>query len=174
MGKYSEGDKVVSVKDTQDIPEGFIGFVVETGQECFEYTVMSKEGKSECFHEHELELLSVSSSIAKPILEERKVGKVRMELFDEGFPNAILEVAKVMTWANECKGYKDHDWKQLPDADTAFSAAASRHKVKGFIQKVLGISALDRTDEESHIVHLAHQAFNVLAELELVLTGKIK
>jgi hypothetical protein len=55
--KFQEGDKVISVKDTQDVPEGFIGFVVETGQECFEYTVMSPEGKSECFHEHELELL---------------------------------------------------------------------------------------------------------------------
>jgi hypothetical protein len=61
MGKYSEGDKVISVKDTQDVPEGFIGFVVETGQECFEYTVVSAEGKSECFHEDELELLSVGN-----------------------------------------------------------------------------------------------------------------
>lgn len=115
-----------------------------------------------------------TSSIARPILEERKIGKVQMDLFDSGFPNAITEVAKVMTWAAENKGYKPHDWKSLPNAETEFSAAASRHRVKGFIQKAEGIAAIDRTDEESNIVHLAHTAFNILAELELVLTGKIK
>lgn len=114
------------------------------------------------------------SSIARPILEERKIGKVQMDLFDQGFPNAVFEVAKVMTWAAENKGYKPHDWKSLPNAETEFSAAASRHRVKGFIQKAEGIAAIDRTDEESNIVHLAHTAFNILAELELVLTGKIK
>lgn len=112
--------------------------------------------------------------IARPVLEERKVGKVQMDLFDSGFPNAITEVAKVMTWASLNKGYKPHDWKGLPNAETEFSAAASRHRVKGFIQKAEGIAAIDRTDEESNIVHLAHACFNILAELELVLTGKIK
>jgi len=114
------------------------------------------------------------SSIARPVLEERKVGKVKMQLFDEGFPNAILEIAKVMTWAETAKGYQPNDFKNLPNAETEFSAAASRHRVKGFIQKAEGVAAIDRTDEESNIVHLAHTAFNILAELELVLTGKIK
>lgn len=112
--------------------------------------------------------------VQRPILEERKVGKVKMQLFDEGFPNAILEIAKVMGWAEENKGYKPNDFKNLPNAETEFSAAASRHRVKGFIQKAQGIPAIERTDEESNIVHLAHTAFNILAELELVLTGKIK
>lgn len=113
-------------------------------------------------------------SIARPVLEERKVGKVKMQLFDEGFPNAIMEIAKVMTWAETAKGYQPNDFKNLPNAETEFSAAASRHRVKGFIQKAEGLAAIDRTDEESNIVHLAHAAFNILAELELVLTGKIK
>jgi len=115
-----------------------------------------------------------TGTIARPVLEERKVGKVKMQLFDEGFPNAILEIAKVMGWAEENKGYKPNDFKNLPNAETEFSAAASRHRVKGFIQKAQGVPAIDRTDEESNIVHLAHAAFNILAELELVLTGKIK
>lgn len=118
--------------------------------------------------------VKVNEDIARPILEERKIGKVQMDLFDSGFPNAITEVAKVMTWAALNKGYKPHDWKSLPNAETEFSAAASRHRVKGFIQKAEGVAAIDRTDEESNIVHLAHTAFNILAELELVLTGKIK
>jgi dATP/dGTP diphosphohydrolase len=114
------------------------------------------------------------SSIARPVLEERKVGKVKMQLFDEGFPNAIMEVAKVMTWAETAKGYQPNDFKNLPNSETEFAAAASRHRVKGFIQKANGVPAIGRTDEESNIVHLAHAAFNILAELELVLTGKIK
>jgi hypothetical protein len=113
-------------------------------------------------------------TIARPVLEERKVGKVKMQLFDEGFPNAIMEIAKVMSWAESAKGYQPNDFKNLPNAETEFSAAASRHRVKGFIQKDQGIPAIERTDEESNIAHLAHAAFNVLAELELVLTGKIK
>lgn len=174
--KFKTGDRVIVVKDTPLVPEGWIGYVNDTpsayGYNChnekFTYDSYS-------FEEHELELLSVSqTSIARPVLEERKVGKVQMDLFDSGFPNAITEVAKVMTWAAENKGYKPHDWKGLPNAETEFSAAASRHRVKGFIQKAEGIAAIDRTDEESNIVHLAHTAFNILAELELVLTGKIK
>ena len=117
---------------------------------------------------------TATETIQRPILEERKVGKVKMQLFDEGFPNAILEIAKVMGWAEENKGYKPNDFKNLPNAETEFSAAASRHRVKGFIQKAQGIPAIERTDEESNIVHLAHTCFNCLAELELVLTGKIK
>lgn len=113
-------------------------------------------------------------SIARPILEERKIGKVQMDLFDSGFPNAVMEVAKVMTWASLNKGYKPHDWKNLPNPETAFPAAASRHRLQGLTQQADGVPALERTDDESKLVHLAHQCFNCLAELELVLTGKIK
>lgn len=176
--KFKVGDKVIAVKDTPQNPEGWIGYItnLNPGTGAFDFYAKAEDGVAEfAFDGHELELLSVSqNSIARPILEERKVGKVQMDLFDSGFPNAITEVAKVMTWAAENKGYKPHDWKGLPNAETEFSAAASRHRVKGFIQKAEGIAAIDRTDEESNIVHLAHTAFNILAELELVLTGKIK
>ena len=173
--KFSPGDKVILAYpecEAHKAIEDFIGFVEEAYEtECTIY----KDDPNEGFwvKNSEIELIA-KASIARPILEERKVGKVQMDLFDSGFPNAINEVAKVMTWAAENKGYKPHDWKWLPNAETEFSAAASRHRVKGFIQKAEGTPAIERTDEESNIVHLAHAAFNVLAELELVLTGKIK
>lgn len=175
--KFQVGDKVVCITDTPSIPEGWIGYVTAKYSPDYEYVChkVGYENEIELFREYELELLSISqTSIARPILEERKVGKVRMDLFNEGFPNAVLEIAKVMTWANENKGYKDHDWKELPNADKDIPAAASRHGIKQLIQKAKGVPAIERTDEESNIVHLAHQAFNILAELELVLTGKIK
>jgi len=115
-----------------------------------------------------------TETIAKPILEERKVGKVKMHLVDEGFPNAMMELGKMMGWAEEHKGYKPNDFKNLPNAEVEFSAAATRHRLKGFIQKAEGVPAIERVDEESGISHLCHAAFNILAELELVLMGKIK
>lgn len=176
--KFKVGDKVIAVKDTPQNPEGWIGYItnLNPGTGAFDFYAKAEDGVEEfAFDGHELELLSVSqSSIARPILEERKVGKVQMDLFDSGFPNAVFEVAKVMTWAGRNKGYSPHDWKNLPNADTEFPAAASRHRVKALIQKVEGVPALERTDEESNIMHLAHQCFNCLAELELILTGKIK
>lgn len=173
--KFQVGDKVIAVTDTPCVAEGWIGFVTSTTP-YGDYEVFADGGFSvEAFLESELELLSVSeTSIARPILEERKVGKVQMDLFDQGFPNAVFEVAKVMSWAAENKGYKPHDWVNLPDAESSFPAAASRHRVKGLIQKVSGVAVSDRVDEESAILHKAHEAFNVLAELELMVRGKIK
>ena len=122
----------------------------------------------------ELPLSKTVYDIARPILAERKVGKVRMELVDDGFANALFEIAKVLTWAQEAKGYLDHDWINLPDPENGLKGAASRHRVKANIQKMAGVEPKLRVDEESKLHHLAHQATNVLMELELILTGKIK
>lgn len=111
--------------------------------------------------------------IARPILEERKLGKVQVTLVDRGFPNALMEVARVMTWAGEVKGYKPHDWKNLPDAEDALEGAASRHRMEHNTARAAGESPKDILDHESKLLHKAHEAFNVLAELELIITGKI-
>lgn len=173
--KFKIGDKVIAICDTPSIAEGWIGYVVSNT--LFGDYEICAEGETgpEAFYENELELLSVSrSSIARPILEERKIGKIRMELFDTGFPNAVLEIARMMTWANEYKGYKDNDWKVLPDAENAFKGAAARHRVKLDAQRSFGEDLLNCVDEESNITHLAHECFNNLALLELVLVGRIK
>lgn len=108
--------------------------------------------------------------IYRPDLDKRKVGKVRVELVDDGFPLALREVAKVMTWAQTAKGYKDHDWQNLPDAQVQLAAAASRHRTDQIKQHVVqGIPLLECVDPESSIVHKAHEAFGVLAQLELML-----
>lgn len=113
--------------------------------------------------------------VYRPNLEDRKVGKVRVELVDDGFPLALREIAKVMTWAQTAKGYKDHDWLNLPNPEQALSAAASRHRTDAIIQRQVGKSAaVDCTDHESKLLHKAHEAFGVLAQLELILRGVIK
>jgi hypothetical protein len=112
--------------------------------------------------------------VYRPKLETRKIGKVQMHMVDDGFPNALRAVAEVMTWAAVAKGYKLHDWRNLPEADVALPSAGYRHRNDNSVQKAQGLNALDRTDHESKLLHKAHEAFNILAELELILTGVIK
>lgn len=110
----------------------------------------------------------------RPDLDKRKVGKTRVELVDDGFPLALREIAKVMTWAQTAKGYKDHDWQNLPDAQVQLAAAASRHRTDQITQHVVyGVPLLECTDPESKLVHKAHEAFGVLAQLELMLREKL-
>ena len=104
--------------------------------------------------------------VYRPNLSDRKVGKVRVELVDKGFPNALWELARLMTWAQEAKGYQDHDWKNLPDAKNSLPAAASRHRQQH--------NKGELYDDESNLHHKTSEAFGVLAELELILTGKIE
>ncbi len=61
--KFKVGDKVIAVKDTPQVPEGFIGYIVENGS-TFGYAVRGEHSvATEYFEEHELELLSVSKSV---------------------------------------------------------------------------------------------------------------
>jgi len=113
--------------------------------------------------------------VYRPVLETRKVGKVRVELVDDGFPLALREVAKVMTWAQTAKGYKDHDWQNLPNWEQQLAAATSRHRTDFIIQRyVEELGYDDCNDPESQLIHKAHEAFGVLAQLELMLRNKSK
>lgn len=118
--------------------------------------------------------VSGTLGIHRPALEDRKVGKVGMHMVIDGFPRALREVARVMTWAGEVKGYKIHDWVNLPNAEIEFPAAEYRHQNDNSIMKSEGTPAIERTDHESNLLHAAHKVFNSLAELELILQGKIK
>lgn len=113
--------------------------------------------------------------VYRPNLEDRKVGKVRVELVDDGFPLALREIAKVMTWAQTAKGYKDHDWQNLPEPEQGLSGATSRHRTDNIIQRQVNeLAAIECVDHESKLLHKAHEAFGVLAQLELILRGVIK
>lgn len=161
---YMHYNSLRVVEPAPETPSLTSQFVVTGGQVYIDNTII-KDG--------DFSLNDVTPGIARPILETRKVDKIRMELFDDGFPNAVLEVAKVMTWAQKAKGYKDHDWHNLPNPENALKGAGSRHRRDANSQKMKGVPASERVDHESNLHHLAHQAFNVLAELELILTGKI-
>lgn len=61
--KFKIGDKVISIKNTPEVPEGFVGYVVEAVKnDNYDYAV-EQLGVSEYFNEDELELLSPSVRI---------------------------------------------------------------------------------------------------------------
>lgn len=88
-------------------------------------------------------------------------GKVMFDLLEDGAPHALLEIAKVMTWAVEVKGYHAHSWQEIPDAIRRYRAALARHRN--------AIARGERYDPESGLLHWAHAACCVIfiTELEL-------
>jgi len=61
--KFKIGDKVISIKNTPEVPEGFVGYVVEVVKnDNYDYAVENL-GVTEYFNEDELELLSASVCI---------------------------------------------------------------------------------------------------------------
>lgn len=85
--------------------------------------------------------------------------KPRMDLLLEGCPMALLAVAEVLTFG--AKKYADHSWFHVPNADKRYWSARSRHE----LQRATG----DDYDEESGLLHLAHEACNSLFILEIKL-----
>lgn len=85
-------------------------------------------------------------------------GKLRVDLLFDGFALALHEVAKVCTFgANK---YSEGGWKQVDDGVKRYRAAGDRHRLKRVIES---------HDPDSNILHLAHECWNRLAELELTL-----
>lgn len=177
LGEGMTKDTVLTVIDKHDVPlESWVN------PETDEIEIDALKSYPEDFTKVEdtyfsgglLEQQAEELGVYRPNLQDRKVGKVGMHFVVDGFPNALREIAKVMDWAADVKGYKLHDWKNLPKADIALPSAAYRHSNDNSVQKAQGLSALDRTDHESKLLHKAHEAFNTLAELELIITGVIK
>lgn len=91
-------------------------------------------------------------------------GKVQFDLLEDGAPNALLEIAKVMTWAVEVKGYHPHSWQEIPDAIRRYKAALGRHRN--------AIARGEVLDPESGLLHWAHAACCVIFITELELRSK--
>lgn len=77
------------------------------------------------------------------------------------FPRALLAVAAVTTFG--AKKYTPRGWVSVPSADERYDDAKGRHLLKGYIEP---------EDPESQLQHLAHEAWNALAVLELHLRKK--
>lgn len=85
-------------------------------------------------------------------------GKIKMGILFEDFPLALLELGAVSTYGD--LKYKRSSWRTVSDAEVRYHDAKSRHVV---------FAGLEDVDEESELYHLAHEAWNCLALLQLEL-----
>ena len=88
-------------------------------------------------------------------------GKVRMHLITGGMARALTEVAKVGTMG--AAKYTDGGWTEVPDGFRRYEDAQQRHAALRHMDEEL--------DKESGLLHLAHEAWNALAKLDLYLRG---
>lgn len=78
------------------------------------------------------------------------------------FPRAILAVAEVS--AHGASKYTWNGWETVPDGIPRYGDALVRHLIKEAIE--------GPADKDSHLTHMAHEAWNALARLELMLREK--
>ena len=88
-------------------------------------------------------------------------GKPEMSLVLFGFADALLEVGKVATYGKN--KYTENGWKSVPDGIKRYTDAGMRHQLA---------EAKEPIDAESGLLHAAHQAWNSLARLQLLLEAK--
>jgi hypothetical protein len=86
-------------------------------------------------------------------------GKPQPELVLRDMASAIAAVIDVATYGAE--KYSPKGWLQVDNAFERYQNAMCRHKIK----RDMG----DRHDDDSHCLHLAHEAWNALACLQLYL-----
>lgn len=84
-------------------------------------------------------------------------GKVRMHLITGGMARAITEVAKIGTFG--AAKYTDGGWVFVPDGFRRYEDAQQRHAAKRHMGET--------NDSDSGLLHLAHEAWNALAKLDL-------
>lgn len=83
--------------------------------------------------------------------------KPRMHLITGGMARALIEVAKVGTFG--AAKYTDDGWVEVPDGFRRYEDAQQRHAA----YRHMG----EDHDPESGLLHLAHEAWNALAKLDL-------
>ena len=86
-------------------------------------------------------------------------GKIGANMIFEYFADALWEVAKVADMG--AKKYARASWKTVPNGYERYSDAKARH----FLANAKG----EDYDEESGLLHQAHEAWNTLALLQMKL-----
>lgn len=85
-------------------------------------------------------------------------GKPRVGLMMQGFARALLAVSEVATFG--AVKYSPGGWQYVPNGQERYDDAKGRHLLQGYIEDI---------DPETDLQHLAQEAWNALAKLELKL-----
>jgi hypothetical protein len=86
-------------------------------------------------------------------------GKIRVSLIFSHMPRALKAVAAVATFG--ALKYSPGGWLEAPNAIERYTDAMDRHRLEAFISGAV--------DMDSGLLHAAHEAWNALARLELML-----
>lgn len=89
-------------------------------------------------------------------------GKIEAGLLEQ-FSLSLLAVAEVLTYGKN--KYSEGGWQYVEDGEKRYKNAGWRHRLEGFSEE---------RDRESGLLHKAHEAWNVLAELEFKLRKEQK
>lgn len=95
----------------------------------------------------------------EPVLKGLKFDqdKPQMNLLLEGMPHALEQIGEVLTFG--ARKYEAHSWQNVEDAEARYRAAQLRHAIAGAKGELV--------DSESELLHLAHEACDILFLLEL-------
>jgi hypothetical protein len=91
------------------------------------------------------------------------LGKLRFELVLSDFSMALEAVVRVGTYG--ATKYTDHGWLTVPNGYNRYLDAQGRHRSARWIGEL--------HDPETQMLHLAHEAWNTLAALELYLRAEL-
>lgn len=84
-------------------------------------------------------------------------GKIRVNLVLGAFARALYAVCGVGTFG--AAKYSDDGWLQVPEGEGRYADARGRH----WLKDEMG----DGEDDQTNLLHMAHDAWNSLARLEL-------
>lgn len=97
-------------------------------------------------------------------------GKSDPTLFDLGFPLAREFVQATLDYG--AIKYEAHSWRKVPGAFERYAKAGARHRQQRMIaqmyDKKFGFIA---PDHESGLPHIAHELFNLMAQIELFIAA---
>ena len=116
-------------------------------------------GKGPKFHEEDPNGLAANTPGAK-----LDAGKPRPGLVLGGFARALLAVTRIGTFG--AIKYTDNGWMEVPNGQERYDDAKMRH----WLYEKSGIE----TDPDSEELHAAHEAWNALARLDLIIRQKEK
>jgi hypothetical protein len=90
------------------------------------------------------------------------LGKIQVTLITGGMARAIYEVAKVGTFG--AAKYTKNGWVSVPNAFERYEDAQGRHVIFRHMGEV--------HDPDSGLLHLAHEAWNALAKLDIYIRSQ--
>lgn len=179
MNKFKVGDRVVCVVPRNELEN--VGDVLTVrhaytnafGRSYFSSDELAASLPTHNFAEHRYALVGATQQVAEvdpngidahTAGAKLDAGKLRPSLVLGGFARALKAVTAVGTFG--ATKYTDNGWMEVPNGLTRYDDAKLRH----WLDEKSGIP----TDKDTGMAHAAHEAWNALARLDLMIREQEK